>query len=409
MKFFNLQSLELSPKVQLLPSEAFYVDVLKLPQDLSLEETFPAARLAISAASPYPEDRLASGFYPLGILAGQHYILLYAASIRRLEALGHPINPEADWVIPAFLPAALFLSSEDQEQVVYSREDPGYLLARRADDLQVFLHPPSWPAKFLRETLREEKLPIPFDQPTARDLSLSLTRVDKHWQLRNLSGAEPTLLIPPSHQKVSDCRGEVFVGDLWLAERRSSRIQRISKVAFALLLLCALLQVLLVPISRKVESLEELRLEKEEQIAAMDTRRDLVLRLEGLADGSARPLRILAFANQYRPDSIEWDEAFVKADGTLELEGRAPDIRTVNTYAESLRQSGHFLEVRNEATAREGRIAFSINLVYAEQPESLLDPAPPSDVSVEDSEAYLDSSITIMPTGNREQAQAQIP
>ncbi len=369
MRAFRIEEIPSPDDAQLLPGEAFWTRILQLPPGLSPDESAGAADLSIDTSSPFPPDRRVSGSYPLN--PERTRLLLYAASRGRLERLGTPLDDSARAVLPAFVPALALALATDQDLLIDAVSSSGFILIRENGLPRVLTLPPTWDPRTRATFLQSEVCPPPPSDAAGLDLHFTADPSGT-WTADFVpsNGNDPdepfpAIVIPAETQPHADLRGPAAIALLRRTERSRRRLRRITRGLAATLVLTGILQLLMYPFNGYVETLRTDLRDITAEVEAMDTRRELVLRLEKLSEGSSPPLEWIAIANLSRPETIEWDEALVTANGFITIEGRAPDIATVNQYAAQLRANPVFTEVVSEATAREGRIAFDLRLRFA--------------------------------------------
>ncbi|OYV45781.1 MAG: hypothetical protein B7X06_04150 [Verrucomicrobia bacterium 21-51-4] len=82
-----------------VPGEAFFVQSLELPAELTSTELQEAAALGIEEASPFPMDQLAWGIYRP---QGGAFTLVYATAKERIKSLSLASLEQASFVLPGF-------------------------------------------------------------------------------------------------------------------------------------------------------------------------------------------------------------------------------------------------------------------------------------------------------------------
>lgn len=346
-----------------VPSHFFWYSVQPIPGGMDPGEVTEAAGFTIQAKSPYPEDRTLGGAIYLettGVLVS------FAASAGRLRQAGHVVEPQASWMGPGFL-AALVVADRTEGDVLIEAADGSFAIGRDEGGLRIAVFPPEWPESARAELRRTEGFgrPPSGDEETFRLIDVRFGRQGMEIGLREGPDApEGEPLATGLDVSSSDIRGAATVAALRKAERVRKRLRwSLRGIAAALaLLVVGELGLLLLGSSaesrtQRLEGLDQARLQ-------METRRELVLRLEALANGSPRLLDVLGFANQRRPGEVEWSRAEVEAIGRAVIEGNAPTIRDVNVFADRLREAQALTSVEQDSTVREGRIRFDLVLTF---------------------------------------------
>jgi hypothetical protein len=103
-------------------------------------------------------------------------------------------------------------------------------------------------------------------------------------------------------------------------------------------------------------------------VLTIEDKQALMIKLEQVAKNELRPIAILEAANNIRLKlklGIEYDSAVVEGENHITIEGKATSINALNSYTESLKQSGQFeLITAPESITRAGKTTFSVTLAY---------------------------------------------
>lgn len=375
-----IQKLNTPEQVHLLPGECFFCHKLSLPPGIDKHEVSQAAEFELESLSPFSLENLAWGFL---YVDSSPFVLLYAASKDRLRAVQSEALETDYHALPSFIsvlgccydrPTLLFLGQgQSLSAVVFNDGDsvPSHvftipLKAKESSDIELLK---------AREELMEK-----FDYP---DLNvepgvfiLEEPRIDKegkvHFPHRHLieegrSEASFTTTFDSDQDLLwqADIRDESCIKER-RKERRFSRYlwKGIQGVGVAAILLLTL-QLALMGGRFWLDDHKAIIAADEPKIQNIESRRDLMSKLEKLSTSELKPFVMLDYLNQQRPESIYFTTATARNLNELSVRGNAANgVADVNTYAEKLRDTGLFDRVEPKSETKDRLTRFTLEVIF---------------------------------------------
>ena len=344
--------------VVFLPGHAFFVDIFETPEALETSEIENLVELSLESLSPFPIEQLCWGFIHS---EEAQKILLYATHRERLEQLGYKDLKNYLWVFPDFiapLKSSQMPSGEDilldggLSQTFIRTLDgsqfPNQILSRQSID-EIANAQTLTCLQIAEASANDKGLPV---------LKLVGPKVEalEHPEPLDLQNAElwHADIRPPSFKKIEKNR-----------RRMASIIGRLTAYAAILGILILFLEGLLFVggiWSGKQNRVVESQLATVRRIG---DKQSLINKLDQVAQSELRPIAILDALNQTLPKGIYFTEAVTEGRNRVTVEGIANTISELNTYIQSLRDSGKFELIGNpkQQTSR-GITQFSVTLDY---------------------------------------------
>lgn len=393
---------EAARTVRVLPGARFFVRAVDLPTELDRADIDSFAELTLEQLAPFPLDQLAWGFLHR---PGSRRILLYAAYLDRLEVSAtESATKEEDHAVPAphledawhafpdFVVAAAARSAD--------REGDGVSVIRTADALAAVRWtdedpipaqavslplPPGGDLAVARGELAERlgcdsdamsRIPIPnlVEVAIHRDESLGIRLRPERDQSGNAdeetSGEAPECPfgIPGSERWRADVRSAAFA-DQQRRERRAARrvwIAAVAATGFAALLILG--QFAMMGMERWNRQRAARIVEREDAVLHIESRLDLLQKLQQFAQNEMRPFVMLELINTVRPDSVYFTRAIVPAYDEISVEGQGETVDAVNQFADRIGANPLVTAVSVEPELRRNVAYFDLRVTFSEPP-----------------------------------------
>ena len=369
----------LAEQVLVLPGHLFFVESIEVPIDLEATEIADFVELSLESIAPFPIDQLNWGYL---YNEDAPSILVYATHRDRLKNAGYTELQAYAWVLPDFatLSGACF-----PEETLIALESANNL------SLLLFEKGTSIPHVALVEQLTDIDADQALKQLKANSSDIPKTAHTLRIRTDAVELSEqglPTF----NHKSIDDSRSDLEYGSwttlaptekqLWQTDVRSADFKvtersarrfgallwRITSWAAIFALVLIGFEILLLASQAWLGTFDKQIEKQRTAVLTIEDKQALMVKLEQVAQNELRPVAILEAANNIRLKlklGIEYDSAFVEGENHITIEGKATSINALNSYAESLKQSGQFEVISGpESLTRSGKTTFTVTLGY---------------------------------------------
>ena len=371
--------------VLLVPGEVFYCHSLTLPPAISDGEIDQYVELSLEGLSPFPLDQLFWGFLRD---EKSSLVLIYAAyreSIIKLDLdnLDHHYH-----VLPGFI--TLSGVSFDQPTITFLCENNSLTALLFAANSTI-------PENVLTQSLPHDHHSDDALMDAKKNLLISLEnnnyKIDDNFYIGTTALVDRDDKVRFEHRFLSDnvdselnlaplfCRWTKK--KLWEADIRESsyklkesRRRNISRYVWSTTLVAGLavsifllLQFILMTANIWVNFRENKITDRSDEVALIEQKNNLLLRIEQIAQNELNPFEMLATMNLKRPSSIYFTQAVSNSYNQIQVDGAASNVEVVNRYMENLRN----LPIVSDATikkivSRSGKAPFSLIVTFNPSP-----------------------------------------
>lgn len=346
-------------QVLVLPGYLFFVDKVELPDGLERAEIDDFAELSLEGLAPFPIEQLYWGYLSH---ESSDFILIYAAQRERLKKSGYELLDDYTWVLPDFatLDGAHF---PEAKTILLSSPDATTRIRLAAGDglpIEVESRPPG--EELPAATVESAKVATSLSGYRLSEQGLPTFRfeateeVTGHW--RELSPEESDLWR-------ADIRDAAFK----IAERNKRRLtawttRAISYAALFAVILIALEGILFggnLWLGTRTSKIAE----QTPEVRRIEDKQSLMNKLDQVAQNELRPIAILEALNTSRPQGIYFTSTVTDGQNRITIDGIANSINGLNTYTETLRNSGIFELIGDpKSITRSGKTTFTVTLDY---------------------------------------------
>jgi len=366
-------------QVLALPGHLFFIETIDVPIDLEPAEIPDFIELSLESLAPFPVEQLNWGFL---YSTDAPTILVYATHRDRLKQAGYTELQSYAWVLPDFatltgacFPDETLVTLQSANNLSLLLFDKGACVPRtvlvaslKDGDFEHALEELIANASDLTQgttmlrvrtgaiELSEQGLAI-FNQESADDSHSAIEY-----------GAWTTLAPTEAQLWQSDVRSADFKVTERNARRLGSLLMRITAWAAIFALVLVGIEMLLLASQAWLSTLDKQIESQRTAVLTIEDKQALMVKLEQVAKNELRPIAILDAANNIRLKQnlgIEYDSAVVEGENHITIEGKATSINALNSYTESLKQSGQFVLITApESITRAGKTTFTVTLAY---------------------------------------------
>jgi hypothetical protein len=366
-------------QVLALPGHLFFIETIDVPIDLEPAEIPDFIELSLESLAPFPVEQLNWGFL---YSTDAPTILVYATHRDRLKQAGYTELQSYAWVLPDFatltgacFPDETLVTLQSANNLSLLLFDKGACVPRTVlvasledGDFEHALEELVANASDLTQgttmlrvrtgaiELSEQGLAI-FNQESADDSHSAIEY-----------GAWTTLAPTEAQLWQSDVRSADFKVTERNARRLGSLLMRITAWAAIFALVFVGIEMLLLASQAWLSTLDKQIESQRTAVLTIEDKQALMVKLEQVAKNELRPIAILDAANNIRLKQnlgIEYDSAVVEGENHITIEGKATSINALNSYTESLKQSGQFVLITApESITRAGKTTFTVTLAY---------------------------------------------
>jgi len=366
-------------QVLALPGHLFFIETIDVPIDLEPAEIPDFIELSLESLAPFPVEQLNWGFL---YSTDAPTILVYATHRDRLKQAGYTELQSYAWVLPDFatltgacFPDETLVTLQSANNLSLLLFDKGACVPRTVlvasledGDFEHALEELVANASDLTQgttmlrvrtgaiELSEQGLAI-FNQESADDSHSAIEY-----------GAWTTLAPTEAQLWQSDVRSADFKVTERNARRLGSLLMRITAWAAIFALVLVGIEMLLLASQAWLSTLDKQIESQRTAVLTIEDKQALMVKLEQVAKNELRPIAILDAANNIRLKQnlgIEYDSAVVEGENHITIEGKATTINALNSYTESLKQSGQFVLITApESITRAGKTTFTVTLAY---------------------------------------------
>jgi len=366
-------------QVLALPGHLFFIETIDVPIDLEPAEIPDFIELSLESLAPFPVEQLNWGFL---YSTDAPTILVYATHRDRLKQAGYTELKSYAWVLPDFatltgacFPDETLVTLQSANNLSLLLFDKGACVPRTVlvasledGDFEHALEELVANASDLTQgttmlrvrtgaiELSEQGLAI-FNQESADDSHSAIEY-----------GAWTTLAPTEAQLWQSDVRSADFKVTERNARRLGSLLMRITAWAAIFALVLVGIEMLLLASQAWLSTLDKQIESQRTAVLTIEDKQALMVKLEQVAKNELRPIAILDAANNIRLKQnlgIEYDSAVVEGENHITIEGKATSINALNSYTESLKQSGQFVLITApESITRAGKTTFTVTLAY---------------------------------------------
>jgi len=366
-------------QVLALPGHLFFIETIDVPIDLEPAEIPDFIELSLESLAPFPVEQLNWGFL---YSTDAPTILVYATHRDRLKQAGYTELQSYAWVLPDFatltgacFPDETLVTLQSANNLSLLLFDKGACVPRTVlvasledGDFEHALEELVANASDLTQgttmlrvrtgaiELSEQGLAI-FNQESADDSHSAIEY-----------GAWTTLAPTEAQLWQSDVRSADFKVTERNARRLGSLLMRITAWAAIFALVLVGIEMLLLASQAWLSTLDKQIESQRTAVLTIEDKQALMVKLEQVAKNELRPIAILDAANNIRLKQnlgIEYDSAVVEGENHITIEGKATSINALNSYTESLKQSGQFVLITApESITRAGKTTFTVTLAY---------------------------------------------
>lgn len=366
-------------QVLALPGHLFFIETIDVPIDLEPAEIPDFIELSLESLAPFPVEQLNWGFL---YSTDAPTILVYATHRDRLKQAGYTELQSYAWVLPDFatltgacFPDETLVTLQSANNLSLLLFDKGACVPRTVlvasledGDFEHALEELVANASDLTQgttmlrvrtgaiELSEQGLAI-FNQESADDSHSAIEY-----------GAWTTLAPTEAQLWQSDVRSADFKVTERNARRLGSLLMRITAWAAIFALVLVGIEMLLLVSQAWLSTLDKQIESQRTAVLTIEDKQALMVKLEQVAKNELRPIAILDAANNIRLKQnlgIEYDSAVVEGENHITIEGKATSINALNSYTESLKQSGQFVLITApESITRAGKTTFTVTLAY---------------------------------------------
>ena len=374
------QKLETLEQVHLLPGECFLCQKLSLPPGIERCEVAQAAEFELESLSPFALENLAWGFYYVDQAA---FVLLYAAPKDRLRAVKAEALETDSHLLPSFISVLgrhyeqhtllFLLQGQSLSAVMYNGGDA------TASDVFTLSLKEKEPSEAGILKAREELM----EQLDCSDLYIEPgvfiveePRIDKegkvyfpHRHLIDYDRSEAAFTTVFDSERDLLWQADVRDEDCIRERRKQRRVTRylwkgIKGVGIAAILLLTL-QLAIVGGRFWLNTQKGTIAAQEPKIRNIESRRDLMFKLEKLSTSELKPFVMLDFLNQQRPKSIYFTTATAGNLKEISVRGKSTSgVAEVNAYAKKLRETGFFDSVKPKSETKDGLTRFTLDVIF---------------------------------------------
>lgn len=374
-------------RILLIPGYLFFVQSVSVEEELTAPDLASLAQLTLEGLTPFPLEQLVWGYAQ--DLVSRH-LLIFAAYQERLKGAGYSNLERFRQVYPDFL--VLTNESQTEPATYFHVTRDGVTAAQFPAGARFPLHLHSLPRDLLEgseapaEEAPEDTLTVEALHPEERQAFgdfLDEAAFPERDTLTQQVSAYPTDAGSVRFSLDGKTYSELKEENLWSADLRPSafanrvRTQRrrdhflwkwMNWAAILVLVFLCLEGLRLtgaVVVNQRLQKIEN----REEKVANLASRNELVNRLELRASGQLRPFSTLSVMNRTRPETLYFTTIEAGDINRFIVEGIASNPNEVNRYAESLREMGYFesvLQQNNRVVS--GQVTFTLRLVIDEVP-----------------------------------------
>ncbi|MDG1242155.1 MAG: hypothetical protein P8R37_08165 [Opitutae bacterium] len=366
-------------QVLVLPGHLFFIETIDLPVDLEEAEIPDFIELSLETIAPFPVEQLNWGYL---YSADAPTILVYATHRDRLKNAGYTELQGYTWVLPDFatltgacFPNETLVELESTNNLSLLLFDKGTSIPRivlvapvtDGDANQALKDLKASPSNLPKSAsiLRIRTGGIELSEQGEATFHLELADASRS----TLASDAWTTLAPTEAQLwQADVRSANFKETERSARRLGTLLMRITAWAALFALVLVSIEILLLASQAWLSTLDKQIESQRTAVLTIEDKQALMIKLEQVAKNELRPIAILEAANNIRLKiklGIEYDSVVVEGENNITIEGKATSINALNSYTESLKQSGYFeLITAPESITRAGKTTFTVTLAY---------------------------------------------
>lgn len=383
-----------SEQVLTLPAHLFFIEWVEIPAVLEANELDDFAELSLESIAPFPAEQLYWGYLQA---EASDRIVLYAAHRERIKQLGIEQIDEYAWVLPEFAPLVCTFFPEATEVVVQTSESICLLQFEKGHGVPVYASvralAASDDADTLIQSLRNEAPKLHDGHPS---LTLHPTSQDVTEHGLAAFNFQVTGKYPSTEDEAKLAQLSPDASQLWKADVRSIEFKkaernarklgdlllRITTWAAVFAVLLVLGELVLFTANTWLNTRHAKVAEQQPIVDKISEKQTLMVKLEQIEQNDLRPIAMLQALNDKRPSGIYFTDAIAEGENQLKIEGIANNVNAMNSYADSLQQSGRFqLLDPPQSLIRGGKVTFSLMLSFSPpqdepEPQPLVEPEP---------------------------------
>ena len=393
MKIPDFNSLKLLPEildnrrdqVLLMPADLFFIEIIEIPEETDSNEYDNFIEISLESLSPFSLDKLSWGYL---LDEENNRIVLYAAVTKRLENEGYKDLNQFKYVFPSFL--VFCNQSFAKHTVLYIKEKTSI------SGLAFLPHNPLPLAVITQSHDNGIAVDNAVQEIKSQLLSIHQTISFHHEEaIRTVESIQTqeneVIILHGNGINKKEAVSSYSIKSnktLWNADIRSDQFaidqQRLrnkerylwhtvvgSAIAAMLLLICHILTIAnATRLVNKEYFVEELSTEANE----IETRDNLLAKLEMLTTGTMEPFIVLNTLNKYRPKTIYFQTIAALSIKAFLINGIAQNAQQVNDYTKKLEASKKFKKIElKDIRSRGGDIFFSLSFEM-NMPDKVPDP-----------------------------------
>jgi len=366
-------------QVLVLPGHLFFIETIDVPVDLETAEIPDFIELSLESIAPFPVEQLNWGYLHSEDAAS---ILVYATHRDRLKNAGYTELQAYTWVLPDFatltgacFPSETLVALESANNLSLLLFDKGTAIPRIVLVAPLTESDAGQALKDLRASA--SNLPKIATTLRIRTGAIELSEQGQPTFHQEPADDSPSALESGAWTILAPTEAQLWQADVRSAEfketERSTRrlgtlLMRITAWAAIFALVLVSIEMLLLASQAWLSTLDKQIETQRTAVLTIEDKQALMIKLEQVATNELRPIAILEAANNIRLKlklGIEYDSAVVEGENHITIEGKATSINALNSYTESLKQSGQFeLITAPESITRAGKTTFSVTLAY---------------------------------------------
>ena len=357
--------------VALVRSDVFFVRRFELPAGATNQEVASFVALQWEELSPFPLEQL---FYGYAIATDRRAVSVYATYRRRFPAEEIAAWQQAHFVLPEFAP--VLRQRFPSDTIVYLRGEDGLtgLLLLADQELPVRVASRPLPASATEEEVVElrQHLRHLLEAPQARELGLRAMAAPQRrakgiqfaYELEG-SGGTREFFIPGADAWGMDVRDPDFVAEQRRRQGVDVVMWRVVTGAAAVMALLLLGEIFLGLCHGYVSWAASRNQARRPEVARVNERETAVNALEDFGQSGVHPFEMINAVAAVLPDSITFTRATAKGAVTLEIEGAARDIASINAYEAALSTVPNVQSVSvSQASTNPGGSTFRISVTF---------------------------------------------
>lgn len=370
--------------VGLVPADAFFLRLIKLPKGLPDVEIEAFIQLDMEGNSPFPMEQLAWGFFAH---EDSPHAFAFATPLARLKTLEMG-DPEGYYQL---FPGFVSLLGEKVEQPTVR------FLCQRNSLSAIFMNPgQSVPVKINSRKLGSEVLTDAVLLKARGGLADSLNTAgyscgDGLWlgqgievaadgavhfvhrhihEVRSLGLKTHILKLSGKKLWEVDLRGSAYARRESNIRQKSALIWKSVKIGGAIAMLLLLLQVATFGL-KGFNGLVETKIARLEPHAVrVENKMTLADKLTQSTEEDIKPFNLLEAINPVRPDSIFFEKIRCRSFDQLEIEGKSTQgVTPVNAFADSIQQLPFVRSIENNSRTIRNQTSFDFVIRFAEIPK----------------------------------------